>query len=80
MPPDSPLYPTLLSSIVDGMSLNNREEMLAKLEEAAQPNEAKVAMEKAEHEAEMEIKKATLAVLSGQGAEATALTGGPAIR
>ena len=72
MPPDSPLYTTLLRSIVDGMALSNREEMLAQLDEAAKPNEEKIAQEKQAHEAELAIKEATLMVLKGQGSEAMA--------
>ena len=70
MPPDSPLYPVLLESIVDNMALSNREEVVAKLKEASKPNEEKLAMEKQAHEADMEIKRTTIASLEGQAMEA----------
>lgn len=38
MSPDSPLYPTLIRSVVDNMNLSNRDQMLATLDQAAQPS------------------------------------------
>jgi len=38
MSPESPLYPALIESIVDNMNLSNREELVATLRQAAQPN------------------------------------------
>ena len=38
MSPESPLYPALIESIVDNMNLSNREELIAKLQQASQPD------------------------------------------
>lgn len=38
MSPDSPLYPTLIRSVVDNMNLSNRDAMLATLDQASQPS------------------------------------------
>jgi hypothetical protein len=38
MSPESPLYPTLIESIVDNMALSNREELIARIKQASQPN------------------------------------------
>lgn len=38
MSPESPLYPALIESIVDNMNLSNREELIEKLKQAAQPD------------------------------------------
>ena len=35
---DSPLYPTLVQSVIDNMNLSNREELIAKIQEASQPD------------------------------------------
>jgi len=36
--PESPLYNSLIESVVDNMNLSNREELIAKLQKAAEPN------------------------------------------
>jgi hypothetical protein len=38
MSPESPMYPLLIESIVDNMNLSNREEIIAGLRQANQPN------------------------------------------
>ena len=38
MSPDTPMYPKLVMSIIDNMNLSNREELIATLEQANQPN------------------------------------------
>ena len=38
MSPESPMYPLLIESIVDNMNLSNREEIIAGLKQANQPN------------------------------------------
>ena len=35
---DSPLYMTLVQSVIDNMNLSNREELLAAMQQAMQPN------------------------------------------
>jgi hypothetical protein len=38
MKQDSPIYPVLIQSIVDNMNLSNREELIASMQQAQQPN------------------------------------------
>ncbi len=38
MKQDSPLYPVLMQSIIDNMNLSNREELIAAIQQAGQPN------------------------------------------
>jgi len=72
MSPDSPLYPTLLRSIVDNMSLSNREEMLAQLDQAMQPDEAAEQRAQEVHDAEMQVQAVTIKSLEEQANEAAA--------
>jgi hypothetical protein len=66
---DSPMYPMLVSSVIDNMGLTNREELIAKLEEINQPNpQAQQAQQQAQ-QMQMETAKAQLQVLQGQAAK-----------
>jgi hypothetical protein len=38
MSPDTPMYPQLIQSIIDNMNLSNREELIASLKQANEPN------------------------------------------
>jgi hypothetical protein len=72
MPPDSPVYSTILKSIIDNMNLSNREALIAQLDAAAQPNEQQMqAMQKQEQRAE-QMHQAQIAVLAAQAAESQA--------
>ena len=53
MSPESPLYPALIESIVDNMNLSNREELIAKLKQAAQPNPEAQQLQQAQAQAQM---------------------------
>ena len=79
MPPDSPTYPMLVESIVENMNLSKREEMIAKMREAAQVSpEQQQAQQQAQQleqqRIQLEIAKeqATAAALQAQAAEANA--------
>ena len=66
---DSPMYPMLVSSVIDNMGLTNREELMAKLEEINQPNpQAQQAQQQAQ-QMQMETAKAQLQVLQAQAAK-----------
>jgi len=69
MSPDSPMYPLLIESIVDNMNLSNREEIIAKLREANQPNPEQQAMQQAAMEMDMAQKQATIANIQAQNEE-----------
>ena len=53
MSPESPLYPALIESIVDNMNLSNREELIEKLKQAAQPDPQAIQMQQATTQAQM---------------------------
>jgi hypothetical protein len=79
MPADSPTYPMLIESIVENMNLSKREEMIAKMREAAQPNpqqqqmiQMQQQMEQQMAQVQMAKEQATAAALQAQAAEANA--------
>jgi len=76
MSPDTPMYPKLVMSIIDNMNLSNREELIATLEQANQPNpEAEQAAQQAQQAAqqsELQFKASQTAALNGQAQESAA--------
>jgi hypothetical protein len=79
MPPESPTYSLLVESIVDNMNLSKREEMIAKMREAAQPNPQQQQMEQMQQQLQQQMaqvqlakEQATAAALQAQAAEAQA--------
>ena len=75
MPADSPLYNTLIQSIIDNMNLSNREELMAKLqqaEQASQPTPEQQQMQQAAAQAQMAFQQSQTAALNGQAQESTA--------
>ena len=75
MPAESPLYNTLIQSIIDNMNLSNREELMAKLqqaEQASQPTPEQQEMQQAVAQAQMEFQQSQTAALSGQAVESQA--------
>ena len=69
---DSPLYATVLESIVENMNLSNREGMIAKLKEANQPDPAAAEQQKQKHEMDVRIQATTLKALDGEAAASMA--------
>ena len=69
MSPESPLYPALIESIVDNMNLGNREELIAKLQEAAQPNPEAQQLAQQQAQVQMEQIAAQTAAYQGQAAD-----------
>ena len=72
MSPDSPLYPTLIQSIIDNMNLSNREELIATLKQAAQPNPEAQAMQQAMQQAQIEFQQSQTQALMAQAQESAA--------
>jgi hypothetical protein len=66
MPPDSPMYPLLIESIVEHMSLTNREELLAALKKANQPNPQAEQAALEQQEIQKRQMMAQIAVFEGQ--------------
>ena len=72
MKQDSPLYPVLIQSIIDNMNLSNREELIATMERASQPNPQQQEMAKMAQQAQIELQQSQTAALTGQAAESQA--------
>jgi hypothetical protein len=72
MKQDSPLYSTLIQSIVDNMNLSNREELLAAMAKASQPNPEAQQMAMAAQQAQLEFQQSQTAALSAQAQESQA--------
>lgn len=72
MKQDSPIYPVLIQSIVDNMNLSNREELIASMQQAQQPNpEAQQAAMQAQ-QAQLAFQQSQTAALSAQAQESQA--------
>ena len=72
MSPDTPMYPELVKSIVDNMNLSNREELIAKLDQANQPNPEAQQAQQATQQAALEFQGAQTTALQGQAQESQA--------
>ena len=72
MSPDTPMYPELVKSIVDNMNLSNREELIAKLDQANQPNPEAQQAQQAAQQAQLEFQGSQTAALNGQAKESEA--------
>ena len=72
MSPDTPMYPELVKSIVDNMNLSNREELIAKLDQANQPNPEAQQAQQAAQQAQMAFQASQTAALNGQAQESQA--------
>jgi len=72
MQKDSPLYNTLIQSIIDNMNLSNREELLAAMAQAMQPNPEAQQAAQAAQQAQLEFQKSQTAALSAQAQESSA--------
>ena len=72
MSPESPLYNTLIQSIIDNMNVSNREELIAKIDEAAQaaqPTPEQKQMQQQAAQAQMAFQESQTAALNGQAGE-----------
>ena len=69
---DSPLYTTLIQSVVDNMNLSNREELLAAMTQAMQPNPQAQQMAMAAQQAQLQFQESQTAALSAQAQESSA--------
>jgi hypothetical protein len=69
---DSPLYPTLIQSVIDNMNLSNREELIQALSQAGQPSPEAQQAQQAAQQAQMEFQQSQTNALNGQAAESQA--------
>jgi hypothetical protein len=72
---ESPLYPTLVQSIIDNMNLSNREELIAAMSQAMQPNPQAQQMQMAVQQAQMAFQQSQTAALNAQAQESAARAG-----
>jgi hypothetical protein len=72
MKKDSPLYNTLIQSIIDNMNLSNREELLTAMQQAMQPNPQQQQMAQAAQQAQLQFQQSQTAALAAQAQESTA--------
>lgn len=69
MSPESPMYPMLIESIVDNMNLSNREEIIAGLRQANQPNPEQQQLQQQAMQLQLAKEQATLENIQAQTAE-----------
>ena len=69
---DSPMYPMLVSAVIDNMGLSNREELMEQMKQAAQPNPQAQQAQMQQMQQQMEAAQAQLQLLQAQTAEAFA--------
>lgn len=67
---DSPMYPMLVTAVVDNMGLSNREEIIAQMSQAAQPDPAAQQAAQQQQQLQIAISQAQLQLLQAQAAEA----------
>ena len=72
MSPDQPMYPKLVTSIIDNMNLSNREELIATLEKANQPDPKAQQAAEAVQQAQLQFQQSQTAALNGQAQESAA--------
>jgi len=72
MSPDTPMYPKLVMSIIDNMNLSNREELIATLEQANQPNPEAQQAQQAAQQQQAAFQASQTAALNGQAQESAA--------
>jgi hypothetical protein len=67
---DSPMYPMLVSAVIDNMGLSNREELMAQMKQAAQPNPEAQQATQAQMQMQQEMAAAQLQLVQAQAMEA----------
>jgi hypothetical protein len=72
---DSPLYNTLIQSVIDNMNLSNREELIAAMQRAMQPNPEAQQMAMAAQQAQLQFQQSQTAALAAQAQESNARAG-----
>ena len=69
MSPESPMYPMLVESIVDNMGLSNREQIIAAMRQANQPNPEQQQLQQIQLQMQMQSAQAQLENIKAQTAE-----------
>jgi hypothetical protein len=66
---DSPMYPMLVSAVIDNMSLSNREELKAQLQQLSQPNPQQQQLQQEQLQLQIATVQAQIQLLNSQAAE-----------
>tara|TARA_R100000479_G_scaffold137867_1_gene74241 strand:- start:676 stop:1173 length:498 start_codon:yes stop_codon:yes gene_type:complete len=66
------MYPVLIQSIIDNMNLSNREELIATMQQASQPNPQAQEMAMLAQQAQLGLQQSQTNALNGQAAESQA--------
>lgn len=66
---DSPMYPMLVTAVIDNMSLSNREELKAQLQQLSQPNPEAQKAQQEQMQLQMATLQAQVQLLQSQAAE-----------
>jgi len=69
---DSPMYPMLVSAVIDNMGLSNREELMAQMQQAAQPDPQAQQAAQEQQQLQTQLAQAQLQLVQAQGMEAQA--------
>lgn len=69
MSQDSPIYPILVQSIVDNMQLQNREELIATIQQSMQPDPAAQEASQMAQQVQLAFQQSQTNALNGQAAE-----------
>ena len=69
---DSPMYPMLVTAVVDNMGLSNREEIIAQMAEVSKPDPAAQQAAEEQQQLQLQIAQAQLQLIQSQAAEAQA--------
>ena len=72
MQQDSPLYPVLIQSIVENMNLSNREELIAALAKAGEPNPEAQQAQQEQQQSQLAFQQAQTSAISAQAEESRA--------
>ena len=69
---DSPMYPMLVSAVIDNMGLSNREEIMAQMKQASEPNPEAQQAQQQQMQMQQEMAAAQLQLVQAQAMEAQA--------
>ena len=69
---DSPMYPMLVTAVIDNMGLSNREEIIAQLQQSQQPDPQAQQAAQAQQQLQLQLAQAQLQLVQAQGMEAQA--------
>jgi len=69
MPQESPVYNLLVTAVVDNMAISNRDEIIAAIQQAAQPNPQSQQLQQVQTQMQMESAMAQLENIKAQTAE-----------